>query len=195
MARVDRTAYLECALDLLAEAGSEGLTVAALCRRLGVTKGSFYHHFSGMPELEAGVLDFWEQARSRRLIEASEAEPDPSVRAGRLVEIAAALPHDAEAALRSWGRSNPRVAAVVTRVDGDRERHLRESFELAGMRPELARVRARIAMAVLVGTQQRERPVDTASLREMMEQLHGESMRLLPGPHPEIEKPSAENIP
>ncbi|HEY4008075.1 MAG TPA: TetR family transcriptional regulator [Pseudonocardia sp.] len=67
MARVSRSAYLECALDILAELGSEGLTVSELCARLAVTKGSFYHHRTGMPDLGTALLGFWAQERSQRL--------------------------------------------------------------------------------------------------------------------------------
>jgi hypothetical protein len=40
MACVRRTAYLEAALAILADSGSEGLMVSELCTGLGVTEGS-----------------------------------------------------------------------------------------------------------------------------------------------------------
>ncbi|HEY2098288.1 MAG: hypothetical protein QOI50_7576 [Pseudonocardiales bacterium] len=169
MARANRAGYLESALEVLAEAGSEGLTVSELCSRLGVTKGSFYHHFSGMPELVTALLGFWEEERSRRLIAASAAEPEPLARFKLLLNIAAGLPHEAEAALRAWGRSNAEVRAVVERVDQERERHLTESLQLFGLAEDRARLRARTAIAILVGTQQREYPVDVEGLRAMLE--------------------------
>ncbi|HEY2203998.1 MAG TPA: TetR/AcrR family transcriptional regulator [Pseudonocardia sp.] len=171
MVRATRSAYLESALDLLAEVGSDGLTVAALCGRLGVTKGSFYHHFSGVPELVGALLDFWEEHRSQVLIAESAAEPDPEARFTALRGIALGLPHGAEAALRAWGRSNREVRRVVERVDYTRERHLAESIALFGVPAERAAVRARIAMAILVGTQQRENPVDVEGLRAMFDEL------------------------
>jgi AcrR family transcriptional regulator len=169
MARANRSAYLESALDVLAGAGSEGLTISELCARLGVTKGSFYHHFSGMPEFVTALLEFWEDQRSRRLIAESAAVPDPEARFELLSDIAVGLPHEAEAALRAWGRSNTEVRAVVERVDEARERHLAESLVLFGLPPEKAELRARIAVAILVGTQQRENPVDVDRLRAMLE--------------------------
>lgn len=174
MARVSRAAYLEAALDVLADSGSDGLTVAELCTRLGVTKGSFYHHFSGTAELVTALLAFWEDVRSQRLIAASAAEPDPASRVELLLRIAVGLPHAAEAALRAWGRSNCEVRDVVARVDRAREDHLMDSMMLAGSPPDEARLRARTAIAVLVGTQQREDPVDVAMLRAMLEGLQAQ---------------------
>ncbi|GAA5171234.1 TetR/AcrR family transcriptional regulator [Pseudonocardia eucalypti] len=180
MARVSRSAYLEAALEVLAEAGSEGLTVAELCARLGVTKGSFYHHFTGMPELVSALLRFWADERSQRLIEVSSAEPDPVARYELLLRIAEGLPHGAEAALRAWGRSNPEVHAVVTRVDAARERHIAESMRLFGLSEERAGLRARMAISLLVGVQQRENPVDVVTLRAMLEELNA-TLPALPG--------------
>ncbi|HZZ48273.1 MAG TPA: helix-turn-helix domain-containing protein [Pseudonocardia sp.] len=171
MARVSRESYLEAALEVLADSGAEGLTIARLCTRLEVTKGSFYHHFGGMPELVTALLGFWEDARSNQLIALSASEPDPRARAELLTSIAAGLPHAAEAALRSWGRGNPEVRTAVQRVDQTREDHIYESMHLAGMPVEQARLLAKTAIAVLVGTQQRENPVDARSLQTMLENL------------------------
>src|SRR5260370_38411681 len=53
--------WAKAALQLIAEAGLGALTAEALAARLGVTKGSFYLHFKGRPELFAAALGSWEQ--------------------------------------------------------------------------------------------------------------------------------------
>ena len=67
--RLGREAYFAAAFELLGAEGPEALTIAALCRRLKVTKGSFYHHFSGMPQFTEGLLRHWEHESSARLDE------------------------------------------------------------------------------------------------------------------------------
>jgi hypothetical protein len=47
-------------------------------------------------------------------------------------------------------------------------------MRLIGLPEERARVRARMAMAVLVGTQQRENPVNIDGLRAMLEELNAD---------------------
>jgi AcrR family transcriptional regulator len=164
--------YLREALAVLAEYGSDGLTIAVLCERLAITKGSFYHHFGGMPAFVSQLLEYWEREHSERLIKISKAERDPAVRITTLTEIGVGLPHESEAAIRGWGRSSAEVAEVVARVDRRRERHLVDAVCALGIDRPRARVLARIALNLLVGVQQREHPVDLKRLRQMFEEVN-----------------------
>ena len=58
-----REAWLEAALDTLAEVGVDGLRVEALAKRLGLTKGSFYWHFRDRPSLLIELLERWREGR------------------------------------------------------------------------------------------------------------------------------------
>jgi AcrR family transcriptional regulator len=164
--------YFREALAVLGESGSEALTIAVLCERLEITKGSFYHHFGGMPGFVAQLLEYWEREHSERLIRISKAQPDPTLRISTLTDMGVALPHGSEAAIRAWGRSNPEVAEVVLRVDRRRERHLTDAVVALGIDRQRARLLARIALNVLVGVQQREHPVDLKRLRQMFEEVN-----------------------
>src|SRR3954469_13848092 len=138
--RLTAERYFEEALELLGEQGSQALTIAALCDRLDVTKGSFYHHFGGMPTFVDELLAYWEREHSERLIALSQAQPDSSLRITSLTEFAVNLPHASGAATRAWGRSSPDVAAVGERVDRHREEHVAESVVALGLPPDRARI-------------------------------------------------------
>lgn len=43
--KVSRDDYFTAAFELLAAGGKSALTTTAVCRRIGVTTGSLYHHF------------------------------------------------------------------------------------------------------------------------------------------------------
>ena len=116
MERLTAEDYFREAFDVLARNGSEALTIAALCDRLEITKGSFYHHFGGMPGFTTALLTFWESEHSDRLIALSRAVPDPALRITTLTDLAVGLPHGPEAAIRAWGRSSPEVAANTARI-------------------------------------------------------------------------------
>ncbi len=173
------TDFVAAALDVLAAHGSEGLTVAALCRALHVTKGSFYHHFAGMPAFVTALLAYWETEHSDRLIATSRATADPLDRVGVLTDIAVDLPHAAESAIRAWARSNPAVARVQARVDAHRERHLVDAFRELGLGRATATLHARTALALLVGAQHRG-PVRPRELRAMFGRLDEALLAELP---------------
>ena len=172
MERLTPEDYFREALAVLGESGSEAMTIAILCDRLDVTKGSFYHHFGGMPGFVSQLLEYWEREHSERLIKISKAQPDPTLRIFTLTEMGVGLPHASEAAIRAWGRSSPEVAEATARVDRRRERHLVEAVSALGIDRTRARVLARIALNVLVGVQQREHPVDLKRLRQMFEEVN-----------------------
>jgi AcrR family transcriptional regulator len=168
---LNRSAYFVEALDLLAERGHDGLTIAALCERLGVTKGSFYHHFRDFSAFTDALLTYWASEHATRLIAASEAVSDATERFELLHSIAVGLPHGAEAAIRAWSWSNKVVATVQHQVDQARLTHLAHAGEEAGLEPARARLMAKISLSVLIGMQQLERPARKGSMDEVFSEM------------------------
>jgi AcrR family transcriptional regulator len=162
--------YFREALAVLGDYGSDALTIAVLCERLDVTKGSFYHHFGGMPGFVTQLLEYWEREHSERLIKLSKSQPDAAQRIMTLTDMGVHLPHGPEAAIRAWARSSPEVAEVTARVDRRRERHLTDAIAAIGVERARARLLAHIGITLLIGVQQREHPVDLKRLRAMFEE-------------------------
>ena len=162
--------FFEAALDLLADGGAPAVTVARLCTALGVTKGSFYHHFPGIPGFMDGLLAYWEQRGVDRAMQAMAATGPCGL--FEVAKLAATweLHHEAESAIRALARTDERVAAVLERVDRWREDQLVAAFVLRGMDGDRAQVLARLGMAVLIGTQQREHPVDRRRLQQTLDE-------------------------
>jgi len=171
--RLRREAYYHAALAVLAERGPGDLTIAGLCARLRVTKGSFYHHFRDMSEFVDRLMEHWAEEHATRLIALSESVTDPGERFDLLEGIAAGLPHGAEAAIRAWSWSNESVAAVQRAVDAARIDHLTASGLQAGLSPDAARRLATIALSLLIGMQQLERPAQAEAMREVFAALRG----------------------
>ena len=57
--QLDRAAWIQAALDTLADEGVTGVRVEVLAKRLHVTKGSFYWHFKDRQDLLSGILETW----------------------------------------------------------------------------------------------------------------------------------------
>lgn len=170
MDRRSPDAYFDVALELLADGGAARLTIANLCERLGVTKGSFYHHFEGQAAFRDALLRHWEGLVEEVRQAEVAAAADPHQRLEALKQLGVAADHRAETALRAWARTDPVVAAAQRRLDEVRQEHLTAAFVDVGIEAGHARVLARIGLTILVGTQQLEGDVDRARLLELFDE-------------------------
>src|SRR5687768_12038077 len=103
--RLTRADYFDAALELLADGGVGALTIANLCDRLAVTKGSFYYHFPSIRAFHDAFLEHWETGRAYQLSEQVEAVSDPHDRIELLKRLGVAVHHEAESAIRGWART------------------------------------------------------------------------------------------
>jgi AcrR family transcriptional regulator len=166
-----REQYFEAALDVIATEGVEALTIAALCQRLGVTIGSFYHHFKGREAFLQAFYGWWEAEHAFHLADRARHETDPVARLALLKRLSAGLPHRAEAAIRCWSRSHPDAAAAQSRVDEARIEVVVDTLRQLGLPPGRARTLAVMAVGVLVGTQQLGRADDAPLMRKVFDEL------------------------
>lgn len=172
MASLKTDQFLKQGLQVLAESGSGDLSITSLCRDLGVTKGSFYHHFRSLADYTDALLTYWEEECNYRPIELSRKAPNEFDRVEALSDWAASLPHESEAALRAWGSSNVQVAAVQARVDTARESRIHELVRSLGVEDARARVLAQMGVTLLIGFQHRERPLDPRQLHRMFAEVN-----------------------
>src|SRR5215207_8064048 len=114
METLSRSDYFQVGLDLLAEGGIASVTIANVCARLGVTKGSFYHHFRGGPDFQRQLLAHWEHEYGRVRVAAIDESSSPEERLARQLKAVLDRNHEAESAIRAWSRTDP-VAARVQR--------------------------------------------------------------------------------
>lgn len=171
-ARLTADDFLRSGLQLLAELGPDDLTIAALCDRLAVTKGSFYHHFSGLPDYVTRLLAYWEKDYNAELIARAQEQDNPLYAVPLLTESAVTLPHATEAALRAWGRSNVEVARAMARVDAARIATIEGVLISGGVDKPTARLIAELGVTVLIGFQHHENVGDVARLRDMFDQVN-----------------------
>lgn len=157
MARKTRhgpSAWATTGLRLLAERGEAAVAIEAVARRLGATKGSFYHHFADRPALLAAMLGIWEARATGGLLERVDAGGGPpATRLWALIETViregAASP---EPAIRLWARSDETARAALARVDRARLDWLEALFDAMRTRGAGdAATRARLAYLALIG--------------------------------------------
>ncbi|MET0474469.1 MAG: TetR/AcrR family transcriptional regulator [Mycobacterium sp.] len=161
---VSRESYFETGLDVLSDLGYGGLKLAEVCNRLGVTTGSFYHYFASWSVYTRDLVAYWVEQRTVKNIEVTDTEPDPRRRIGAYIELALALPHRAEAAIRVWSSIDADVRAVQSAVDQRRYDVLFDAaFEILDEKHQ-AQVFASWAMYLLIGYEQSNLPRDPKDL-------------------------------
>lgn len=167
--RLGRDDYFLAAYDLLSEGGVGALTTTNICKRLGVTTGSLYHHFRSGAEFYAAFIDRWE-ASSLAVLGDAERAPDPTARLELLFVASTTANHDAERAIRAWGSSDPMISEAIRRVEQEGHRIIAEALADAGLDRRTADVMAHIGFCILTGSQRIgervDRPLLVAALDE-----------------------------
>lgn len=173
--RLVRDDYFLAAYRLLAEGGVSALTTTNVCKRLGVTTGSLYHHFRSGAEFYAAFIDRWESTKLSNIGRA-EQEREPVTRLEILFEIATTADHDAERAILAWGSSDPMISEAIRRVEQQGHNVITEALVEAGLARATADVMAHIGFCILTGSQQIgervDRPLLVAALDEYRRWLY-----------------------
>ncbi|RDI34536.1 TetR/AcrR family transcriptional regulator [Lentzea flaviverrucosa] len=158
MARLSKQDWLTAALTALAEGGVSAVAVVPLAQRLGVTRGSFYWHFTDRTELLRDALLWWEQQGTIAVIDqvAPIADPRDKLRRLFLIAITEDPASGLEPALVAHA-DDPVVAPILQRVTERRVAFLTEAYAELGLSAARARQQAVVAYSAYVGWMQLRR--------------------------------------
>lgn len=170
--------WLEEGLQSLYKEGPAGLRIDRLCARLGVTKGSFYHHFNDLQNFQRLLLEKWETESTRAIIRQAQEAATPHAKIMALRELSAQIPCNPEIAIRAWARQDPSVRRCQQNVDRIRCQALEELYA-ADCSPDEARLRARLVCCIFIGAQQIVPAVDQREL----DRLYDLVVRGMEDPH------------
>jgi AcrR family transcriptional regulator len=165
---VTKEQYFDTGLEVLAELGFKGVNIGVLCRRLGVTSGSFYHHFGSWQGFVDELLEHWEnrQVLILRTLNFNQGNPDDDIRA--MSDLASGLHHSAEAAIRAWAANDESVNLALKRVDESRRRTVHKAIKGVVGDEETATVVTSLGMAMLIGYQQIAKSGEDVSLDKLL---------------------------
>lgn len=133
-----RDDWVLASLAALAEGGIDSVRVERLAKRLNVSKGSFYWHFSDRSDLLSALLDLWEKDFTAQLIGNVSSMPTPRARLLALAEEVLNASNDgvdvahAEGAFSAWAVLDPVAAARVRAVEAQRIGYLVSELSLMG---------------------------------------------------------------
>lgn len=137
--RLNAEDWLMAGFRALARSGPGDLKAERLARDLGTTKGSFYWHFTDMPDYLTRLIQVWEERAFDGVIAQLDPAAPPRARLEQLCIIAATLRDPSyggealEPALRAWALVSPAVAKAIARMDARRLAYLVSLCREAGV--------------------------------------------------------------
>jgi AcrR family transcriptional regulator len=167
--RLSADDWIKAGLKALIERGFVALKAEALAKSLGVSRGSFYWHFTDVDAFHAAVLRRWRDIAYTNVVNQIEAGPADQFHA--LLERAFDADTTLERSIRAWATSAPSVKAVVEAVDAKRLHYLRRTLIDAGLSADTARTRAQIVYWAYLGHVFSDKALNAAARREIVREL------------------------
>lgn len=174
-----RDRWLEEGLLVLAAEGASGVRIDRIAARLGLSKGSFHHHFAGATGYKHDLLALYE-ARCVEALESAiaSAGEHASVRdvVSTLTELVGAEHSELyrvelDVAVRAWSTYDAEVRAVQQRIDTARVDALERVWRRAIPDGDGARRAATLPYLLAVGAAMVVPPVDADELHRLYEIL------------------------
>lgn len=176
--RLTRDDWLDAAFGAVVDGGFDKARVLMIAETLGVTRGSFYWHFTDHADLIAALLARWrdrELALDEQLRSDAHSTADPKADLEQLLEVA--LAHAGadlenirfELALRGLGRRDPEVAQMLAQVDRARMGLFEQKFlRLTGDPKKASELAALFYLAIVGSYQALSRPVNPPQMSQYL---------------------------
>lgn len=150
--------WVEIGLKALSSQGHEALKADLLSKAQGVTRGSFYHHFSNVTDFHAAVIDRWKEQATDRVILAVEMPGNPRTALEKLLYLSFGRVERIERRMRIWAENDPLPRAAVEGIDRRRVAYVTALLGDMGYSPVVAATRANIIYDCYVGCALRRAP-------------------------------------
>ena len=174
--RKSKQDWYKTGLQTLAVQGVDGLTIQTLTDRLGVTKGSFYHHFQNVEDFREKLIAFWAdqyRSTSSNLLE----DPDGLLALlDTIMEEAFGTVTEPELTIRVWAQQDEMVRRYVEQVDSMRQEFVLKVFQSVVRDDNSAKLMADMLAVMLIGSMMvlpRMSPERVSDLYREFKRLYG----------------------
>ncbi|MEJ2739009.1 MAG: TetR/AcrR family transcriptional regulator [Dehalococcoidia bacterium] len=168
MKKVGKRDWIEEGFKALTDSGPQALTIEALCVRLGVTKGSFYHHFRNRQDYIKELLKDWQQETTVQIINASQSETNTGKEIDTLLRLVFTIPPERDLAVRALALYEPEARIFQEDIDRNRRTYLEKINNAFVDGAEESRLMAIIDYAWYLGIRLMFPPLDEDDKEKMI---------------------------
>jgi len=163
--------WINAALKTLARDGFTAVKADILAKTLGVSRGSFYWHFTNLEAFHLAVMQSWQDIATNAIIAQVEATAKGNDRLKLLIHLAFTADSSLEIAMRAWGRSYSPAQPFINAVDKTRLTYIKKLLTESGVSPTLAQSRACIIYWTYLGSTLTGASLKGASLKNLTDEL------------------------
>src|SRR5215475_15310274 len=116
--------WIDFALVTLAHEGFDALKADVLARKLGISRGSFYWHFTDLGTFHGHVIERWKQVTTEAIIADIERFESREKRFDALLRHAFGRGAALEVRMRAWAGHNAEAARALSDVDARRQAYI-----------------------------------------------------------------------
>ncbi len=153
--RGTREVWIMAAYEALLESGIDAVKVLPLADRLGLSRTSFYGHFSDRQDLLNALITLWQTRNTGNLVKRSEDYAETITEAILNVFDLWLRPElfdsRLEFAVRSWAHADEGLSVLLKEADRVRVEALQAMFERFGYEPRYANIRANTIYQTQIG--------------------------------------------
>lgn len=161
--------WISQGIKALTKSGFTALKADPLAKTMGVSRGSFYWHFSDLVAFHAAVLKRWREVAAEEIIAGIEADSDEPLKALLRRTFGARL--DLERAVRNWAAFDPAAQGAVRAIDRRRLDYIEALLQRRGFSAGTAQARAQILYWTFLGFALSAAPVPAARLQGLLDEI------------------------
>jgi AcrR family transcriptional regulator len=143
--------WLDQGLKVLAKKGFTALKAEPMAKAMGVSRGSFYWHFTDIGAFHTELLSRWREVAAEQVITGVEAAANDQPPLAVLLRRTFAGRLALEKAVRSWAASDAGARNAVQAIDRRRLDYVANLIAAEGLTLEAAQARAQILYWAFLG--------------------------------------------
>lgn len=150
--RKSKENWLEIGMKTLGEVGVNGLTIEGMASDMGLTKGSFYHHFRNRDDFKRQLVTYWAAQYLSTAADLPDDLGEPLELLDQIMRETFNLITEPEVAVRAWAQQDEWVGDYVQKVDAVRREFVSNVFRRVTGDEEKAQLMADMLFTVLIGS-------------------------------------------